>query len=236
MNDAKTLHRALSPEILTEVLQSAGYRVHQVAPGGGPQVSPEGAPFVTSPVLVSATGGLPFEIHLFNPLTPGRKGAASGRPTIGGERGGESELTPPGAAWADAGFRAAFRVEGELPLALVNAWNVTHRFARLSLAGGMGASGGTGASNAWLLLDMDVIALGGVLADNLRAHLDVWDRLIPELVAWLRNELPKLAKAAPIAEPVAPAAPVGAEPVAPRAAPGADLPHDAPPPAAEAVA
>ncbi|PKU21540.1 YbjN domain-containing protein [Telmatospirillum siberiense] len=168
-----TTHRHLSPEIVTEALQSAGYRV-QAAPGAA-----------GAPVLVSATGGLPFEVRFFNPLPPA--GAT-------------------GAAWADAAFRAAFRVQGDLPLSLVNSWNATHRFARLLLAGD------TGASNAWLILEMDVIALGGVLADNLRAHLEIWDRLIPELVAWLRAELPKLAKAAPIAEPAAPDAPQAVAP------------------------
>lgn len=179
-----TTHRYLSPEIVTGVLQSAGYRV-QAAPG------PAGAP-----VLLSATGGLPFEVRFFNPLTPAGKGVPAGdRPE------GESDGAPSGAVWADAAVRAAFRVQGDLPLSLVNNWNATHRFARLLLAGDKEVP------QAWLILEMDVIALGGVLADNLRAHFEIWDRLIPELVAWLRAELPKLAKAAPTAEPQA--APVG---------------------------
>lgn len=176
-HDPQTLHRYLTPDVLTGVLQAAGYRV---AAGQ----APDGAP-----VLASATGGLSFEVRFFNPLTPGRKGAPAGR---GADD--KAEVTSPGAdashtvGWADAAFRAAFRVEGELPLSLVNAWNATHRFARLNLM------------KEWLLLDMDVVALGGVLADNLRAQVEIWDRLVQELIAYLRAELPKLA---PKAEPAA---------------------------------
>lgn len=164
------LHTFLTPDALRDALQSAGYRV-TLAAGG--ETAGAG-----TPILTSATNGLPFEVRLFNPL-PGQANA-----------------------FADAAFRAAFRVQGELPLGLVNQWNVTHRFARLNLAGD------TGAANAWLLLDMDVIALGGVAPGNLRAQVEIWDRLIPELIAYLRAELPKLAKDAPTAEPAEPAEPV----------------------------
>lgn len=184
MQNPQPLHRFLTPALLTEVLQAMGYRV---AEGHGPD---------GEPVLTSATSGLAFEVRFFNPLTPGRKGAPAGH---AGED--KAEIASPGAnaphaaGWADAAFRAAFRVEGELPLGLVNAWNATHRFARLDITG------------EWLLLDMDVIALGGVLADNLRAHIEIWDRLIAELISYLRAELPKLApRAEPVTEPKAPAA------------------------------
>jgi hypothetical protein len=138
---------------------------------------PDGAP-----VLTSATAGLGFEIRLFNPL-PGQDAAA----------------VP--ARFADATFRTAFEVKGELPLALVNAWNLTHRFAKLQLAAVT-----PGEAGGWLLFDMDLVVLGGVHADSLRTHVEIWDRLVQELIAYLRAELPKLAKAAPVAEPVASAA------------------------------
>lgn len=180
--DAQTLHRFLTPDLLRDVLQAAGYRVGEVRGTQG------------SPILTSATGGLAFEISLFNPLPPVRN---------------------EGAAWADATFRAAFRVQGELPLTLVNAWNTTHRFARLTLLGDKGAP------NAWLMLDMDVLALGGVQVDNLRAQLEIWDRLVQELIAYLRAELPRLARPAPQAEPAAPDKPVALD-TPPEATPGAD--------------
>lgn len=123
-----------------------------------------------TPALRSATAGLAFEVHFANPL-PNEAGDA----------------TSPG--WADATFQAAFQVQGELPLSLVNHWNVSRRFARLNLLQNL------------LLLDMDIVALGGVSADNLRAQAEIWDRLVNQLIAYLRDELPKLAKAAPRAEP-----------------------------------
>ena len=126
-----------------------------------------------APVLISATNGLPFGVRLFN-LLPKGKGD-----------------------FADAAFRAAFRVQGELPLALVNTWNVSHRFARLILVGAPDVT------DHWLILEMDLVVLGGAAPANLRAHVDIWDRLVTELVGWLRAELPKLAKAAPVAEPQA---------------------------------
>lgn len=161
------IHSHLVAGVLREVLQSAGYRVEEGRDQGG------------APVLRSATGGLGFEARFANPL-PNQAGA-----------------TPPDAVrFADATLRTAFQVQGELPLSLVNQWNASRRFARLSL------------SRDLLLLEMDVVALGGVTADNLRAHAEIWDRLLNQLIAWLRAELPKLAKPAPVAEPEVPAAPV----------------------------
>ena len=131
------------------------------------------------PVLRSATGGLAFEVLFANPL-PDQAGA-----------------------FADATFQAAFQVQGELPLSLVNHWNVSRRFGRLNLVQNL------------LLLDMDVVALGGVSDGNLRAWCEIWDRLVNQLIAYLRDELPKIA---PRAEPAVdesaePAVDESAEPV-----------------------
>lgn len=205
------LHQFLTLDLMRDVLQASGYRVAQ---GAGPD---------GSPVLASATGGLGFEVRFANPMTPA--------PT------GEGESA---SAWADASFRTAFTVQGELPLTLVNRWNVTHRFARLLLAevpAALPASNVSQASSApgtpsvppasnapgtpsvWLVLEMDVVALGGVQTGNLRAQTEIWDRLVQELIAYLRAELPKLAKSAPIAEPAAREAdPAAPEPVAPEPA------------------
>lgn len=127
----------------------------------------EGKDGDNAPLLRSATGGLGFEVRFANPL-PDQAGA-----------------------FADAALRAAFHVQGDLPLSLVNRWNASRRFAHLSLSGDL------------LLLEMDVVALGGVTADNLRAHVEIWERLVNQLIAWLRAELPKLAKVAPVAESAA---------------------------------
>lgn len=96
-------------------------------------------------------------------------------------------------AWADAAFRVVFQVQGELPLMLLNQWNATRRFSRLALV------------NSHLLMEMDMVVLGGITADNLRAQIGIWDRLVNQLIAYLREELPRLAKPAPVAEPAEPA-------------------------------
>jgi hypothetical protein len=130
-------------------------------------------PVANSPYLRSATGGLAFDIRPGNWLA-----------------GAE--------AFVDATFTAVLQVQGELPLDLVNRWNVTRRFARLQL------------SQPFLIFCLDVSVAGGVMPSHLRAHIEIWDRLVQELIAYLRDELQKLAPAngpaAASAVPVAPEA------------------------------
>lgn len=108
-----------------------------------------------TPGLHSSTAGVAFDIRFANPATE------------------------PG-AFGDMIFQAAFRIEGDLPLSLVNRWNKGRRFARLYSV------------EKLLLLDMDVLALGGVTRDHLRAAVEIWDHLQQQLVAYLRDELPRL--------------------------------------------
>ncbi len=93
------------------------------------------------------------------------------------------EAPEDGAARRFAGFAliAGLRVVGDLPSALVNRWNAERRFGRLFLQADM------------LVLVLDVILTGGVRADHLRAHIALWDRLIQELMFYLRAELAKTA-------------------------------------------
>ena len=95
--------------------------------------------------------------------------------------------------FVDLAFSAVLQVQGELPLEPVNRWNATRRFARLQL------------SHPFLVLCMDITAAGGVTLNHLRAQIEIWDRLVQELIAHLREELGKLS-AANGATPVAPAA------------------------------
>jgi hypothetical protein len=101
-------------------------------------------------IVRSATSGLPFELRFAAPL-------------------------PGGTAYADMTFIAGLRIEGEVPLELVNRWNCSKRFARLCLKQGN------------LLLEMDSIVVGGVARDHLRAQVEIWDRLIQELLSYLRT-------------------------------------------------
>lgn len=103
------------------------------------------------------------------------------------------------ASFADVAFSAVLQVQGELPLDLVNRWNATRRFARLQL------------SQAFLVFCMDVSAAGGITRDHLRTQIEIWDRLVQELIAYLREELRKpgmadgnAASAAAMAQPAKP--------------------------------
>ena len=79
------------------------------------------------------------------------------------------------AAYADMTLMAGLQVQGELALGVINDWNNARRFARLRLLQGH------------LILDMDVSVLGGVSPAHLRAKLELWDRLIHDLLAYLRE-------------------------------------------------
>jgi hypothetical protein len=85
--------------------------------------------------------------------------------------------------FVDVAFVAVLQVQGELPLELVNRWNATRRFARLQL------------STPFLVLSLDVSLAGGVEPAHLRAKIEIWDHLVQQLIAYLREELPKLAPA-----------------------------------------
>ncbi|HID9853408.1 TPA: YbjN domain-containing protein, partial [Pseudomonas aeruginosa] len=49
------------------------------------------------------------------------------------------------------------------------------RFGRLSQQG------------EFLVMEMDVIVAGGVSPANLRSHIELWDRLLQEFIAYLRD-------------------------------------------------
>ena len=146
MNDT-TIHHALIPEALRDIMSEAGYRVERVK-------LPEEVV-----CLRSATGGLTFEVRFAN------------------------QVTDQSGAYADAVFQAVFQVEGELPLELINKWNVTRRFGRLYVL------------PRALLLNMDTSVLGGVTSDYLRAQIEIWDRLVQQFLAYLREDVPKLSAA-----------------------------------------
>jgi hypothetical protein len=113
-------------------------------------------PLANVPYLRSATAGLAFDIR------PGNRLAGDGQD------------------FADLAFVAVLQVQGELPLDVVNRWNATRRFARLSL------------SQPFLVFCLDVSLVGGVALDHLRAQIEIWDRLVQELIAYLRDELRNL--------------------------------------------
>jgi hypothetical protein len=92
-----------------------------------------------------------------------------------------NRLADPAGSFVDVAFTAVLQIQGELPLDLVNRWNATRRFARLQL------------SQQFLVFTQDVSVAGGVMPNHLRAQIEVWDRLVQELIAYLRDELRQLA-------------------------------------------
>jgi hypothetical protein len=101
----------------------------------------------------------------------------------------------PDDSFVDVAFTAVLQVQGELPLDLVNRWNATRRFARLQL------------SQPFLVFCQDVSVAGGVMPNHLRAQIEIWDRLVQELIAYLRDELRQLSAKSDATAPVMPQAP-----------------------------
>ncbi|MCP1489940.1 hypothetical protein J3D48_006350 [Pseudomonas fluorescens] len=128
---------SVTPQSLTETLQSTGFRVTQTEESGGVQ-------------LLSASQGIGYSV---------RFGSAAM------EEG----------AYLDFTFSCVLRVQGELPRGTVEFWNASRRFASLTLQG------------EFLSIEMDVMVKGGVSPDHLRNLAELWDRMIQELVVYLRE-------------------------------------------------
>jgi hypothetical protein len=94
----------------------------------------------------------------------------------------------------DVAFTAVLQIQGELPFDLVNRWNATRRFARLQVSG------------QFLVFCLDVSVAGGVLPNHLRAQIEIWDRLVQELIGYLRDELRQLSASNGRALPAVPQA------------------------------
>lgn len=136
-------------------------RLHEILQQAGYRVETVTDPVTSARHLRSATGGVMFDIH------PGNRHAD-------------------GNDFVDMALVAAVQVQGDLPLEIVNRWNVTRRFARLQLG------------ESFLVLTQDVSVIGGVTADHLRGQIEIWDHLVQQLVNYLREELPKLTTNPPV--------------------------------------
>lgn len=105
-----------------------------------------------------------------------------------------------GIRYQDATLRVVLVVKGVPPLDLVNTWNNTRRFGRLHF------------HHDFLMLDMDISVAGGVSLAHLRIQIEIWDRLVHDLRAYLRDKLPRLTAinetaAGSVAAAAAPASP-----------------------------
>ena len=75
----------------------------------------------------------------------------------------------------DFTYSCTLRVQGEVPDRLVNQWNVSRRFSRLSVQG------------EFLVLEQDVVVADGVSQKNLLSSLVLWDRVLQEFIIYLRD-------------------------------------------------
>jgi Putative bacterial sensory transduction regulator len=80
-----------------------------------------------------------------------------------------------GGAFLDFSLSATLQMMGDPMPALAASWNQTRRFGRASLQG------------RFLVMEMDVTVAGGVTARHLRAQMELWDRLVQELLFHIRN-------------------------------------------------
>jgi hypothetical protein len=78
-------------------------------------------------------------------------------------------------AFADAVFVVLLQIAGELPIDLVNRWNAARRFGRLHF------------SQPFLLFCLDISVINGVTPAHLRSQIDLWDRLVQDLLPFLRT-------------------------------------------------
>lgn len=89
----------------------------------------------------------------------------------------------------DYTFSCALRVQGEIPPTLANNWNTLKRFARFSVQG------------PFIVLEMDVVLAGGISERYLRATTELWDRLLQELILFLRDATPAAENSEPAQDP-----------------------------------
>ena len=107
----------------------------------------------------------------------------NGTPLIASATGGISfnvrmgnRAPAPVEGFLDFTYLTVIKIEGTFPLERVNDWNRNKRFARLHQV------------DDFIVMDMDVIAAAGVTTNHIRATMELWDRLLQELMAWLRGD------------------------------------------------
>jgi hypothetical protein len=76
--------------------------------------------------------------------------------------------------FTDVMFMAGLPLKGPVAPEFLNRWNSIKRFGRLYVAQGL------------LVLALDIYVQGGVSPEYLRSQLDIWDRLLQELLTYIK--------------------------------------------------
>ena len=118
-------------------------------------------------------------------------GAQNGRPVIQSAAQGLGFVLVPGNAlgtdaqrFADFSFNCLIRLEGNLPPIVIERWNQAKRFGRVFRQQDV------------LALALDVVVAGGVTERFLLTQCELWDRLMHDFIAHLRENVPAAATAA----------------------------------------
>jgi hypothetical protein len=98
-----------------------------------------------------------------------------------------NRLPGEGDSFADVALVAVLQVQGDVPADLVNRWNASRRFGRLQF------------SAPFLVFCLDVSVMNGVTPAHLRAQIELWDRLVQDLVPFLRTAFAEAAAKKPAA-------------------------------------
>ena len=84
----------------------------------------------------------------------------------------------PAEGYIDFTYLTIIKIEGEFPTDKTNEWNRNRRFSRLHKV------------DDFLVMDLDVIVAGGVTERHIRATMDLWERMLQDLMLWLRGTAP----------------------------------------------
>jgi hypothetical protein len=84
----------------------------------------------------------------------------------------------PAEGFLDFTYLTIIKINGEFPVDKVNEWNRNRRFSRLHKV------------DDFIVLDMDVVVAGGITETHFRATMELWERMLQELMAWLRGDVP----------------------------------------------
>jgi len=87
-----------------------------------------------------------------------------------------NRAVPPAEGYLDFTYLTVIKIEGDFPVERTNDWNRNKRFARLHKV------------DDFIVFDMDVVIAAGVTHNHVRATMELWDRLLQELMAWLRGD------------------------------------------------
>ena len=87
-----------------------------------------------------------------------------------------NHVSRPAEGYVDFTYVTLIKVDGKFSMNRINDWNRQRRFARLQK------------TDDYLVMDMDVVLIGGVTDTHLGATLSLWEHLLQQLATFLRGD------------------------------------------------